>query len=106
MVEKSNIKKVNISAKVPPKAQAKKVEFSKSPERDSSPIRVKSSLKKSTPVVEEQKIDMKSCKRELDASDTAEYIQKMWKSWFVKGLKDFVRVPNTTPRTNPEYCND
>ena len=55
---------------------------------------------------EEQKINLNNCKKELDPSDTAEYIQKMWKSWFVKGLKDFVRVPNTTPRHNPDYCTD
>ena len=40
----------------------------------------------------------------LNPEFTADYVQQMWKKWFIKGMKDYVRVPNTTPRTDPEYC--
>ena len=37
---------------------------------------------------------------------TEKAIQEYWDQWFVKGLQDFVRVPNLTPMVDSEYLTN
>ena len=38
--------------------------------------------------------------------DTLKYIDELWDSWFVEGLRDFVRVPNLTPMVDKEFLSN
>ncbi len=43
----------------------------------------------------------------VDNKDTkAEYIDSQFDPFFVKGLQDFVRVPNLTPMVDPDYATN
>ena len=33
-------------------------------------------------------------------------MDEYYDSWFVKGLADFIRVPNLTPMVDPEYLTN
>ena len=37
---------------------------------------------------------------------TLNFIESHWESWFIKGLSDFVRIPNLTPMVDPEYLSN
>ncbi len=37
---------------------------------------------------------------------TNKYLDEHFDSWFVKGLGDFVKVPNLTPMVDPEYLTN
>lgn len=40
----------------------------------------------------------------VEAKDTlAEFIDSQFDSFFVKGLQEFVRIPNLTPMVDPNY---
>lgn len=34
------------------------------------------------------------------------FVEKHWEDWYVKGLADFIRVPNLTPMVDPEYLTN
>ena len=42
----------------------------------------------------------------LDATQTLKNIDQHWEDWYVKGLADFVRVPNLTPLVDPDYLTN
>ena len=42
----------------------------------------------------------------VDKNQTLANIEKYWDDWYVKGLAAFVRVPNLTPRVNPDFLRD
>ena len=33
-------------------------------------------------------------------------VEKYWDSWYVEGLKDFIREPNLTPMVDKEYLTN
>jgi acetylornithine deacetylase/succinyl-diaminopimelate desuccinylase-like protein len=39
----------------------------------------------------------------LNVDKTKSFVDKMWDSWYVAGLSDFIRVPNLTPMVDPEF---
>ena len=39
----------------------------------------------------------------MESEGLVSYIDKNFDSWFVKGLGDFVRVPNLTQMADPEF---
>lgn len=42
----------------------------------------------------------------MDKTKTRDYIQTQWDDWFVKGLADFIRIPNLTPMVDPDYLTN
>lgn len=42
----------------------------------------------------------------MNKEATQKFIEQNFDSWFVKGLSDFVRVPNLTPMVDTEYLNN
>jgi len=42
----------------------------------------------------------------LKTEATQAYIDSQWESWYVKGLSDFIRVPNLTPMVDPDYLTN
>ena len=42
----------------------------------------------------------------LDSEETLANIEEYWDNWYVKGLSDFIRVPNLTPMVDPEYLTN
>ena len=38
--------------------------------------------------------------------DMAGYIDTQFEPFFVKGLQDFVRIPNLTPMVDPDYATN
>ena len=42
----------------------------------------------------------------MNKDKTLETVNTHWDSWFVKGLGDFIRVPNLTPMVDPEYLTN
>ena len=72
----------------PSKVGEKKVEFS-------DPL----VLEKPSPIVVQE-----APKPELDPKKTMQFIEARWKKWFIKGLKDYVRVPVSTPKVDPDFC--
>lgn len=34
---------------------------------------------------------------------TLKFVEEHWDSWYVKGLSDFIRVPNLTPMVDPDF---
>jgi len=39
----------------------------------------------------------------MDKDKTLAYVNSKWEDWYVKGLSDFIRVPNLTPMVDPDY---
>ena len=39
----------------------------------------------------------------MDKDKTLQYIDSQWDSWFLKGLSEFIDIPNLTPNNDPEY---
>lgn len=72
----------------PKKGEGKKVEFS-------DPLVLEHKIE---PIIEEKP------KPELDSKKTMAFIESQWKKWFVKGMKDYVRVPVSTPKVDPDFC--
>ena len=48
----------------------------------------------------------KGAKHIVKKENTLKNIETYWDDWYVKGLGDFVRVPNLTPRVDEEYLNN
>ena len=44
--------------------------------------------------------------KSISKEDTCAFIHDHWDSWFVKGLSDFVTVPNLTLMVDPEYLTN
>ena len=42
----------------------------------------------------------------VSADATKENIEKYWDNWYVKGLSDFIRVPNLTPMVDKDYLTN
>ena len=42
----------------------------------------------------------------LNKNATLANIQKYWDSWFMKGLSDFIKVPNLTPAVDKDYLTN
>lgn len=42
----------------------------------------------------------------MKKEETLKYIESLWDSWYVKGLGDFVRVPNLTPMVDAEFLTN
>ena len=42
----------------------------------------------------------------LDREATKNNIETYWDKWYVKGLSDFIRVPNLTPMVDPDYMTN
>ena len=55
-------------------------------------------------VIEEVPEEKEKPKPEVCPEKTMQFIESQWKSWFIKGLKDYVRVPVSTPKVDPDYC--
>jgi hypothetical protein len=49
--------------------------------------------------------DKKSTKG-ICVKSTLANIEKFWDSWYVEGLKDFIREPNLTPMVDKEYLTN
>lgn len=45
-------------------------------------------------------------KKDISKAATDKYLDDHFDSWFVKGISDFVRVPNLTPMVDPEYLKN
>lgn len=48
---------------------------------------------------------------EANASDvnketTLKNIEEQWEGWYIKGLSDFIRVPNLTPMVDKEFLTN
>ena len=43
-------------------------------------------------------------KPDANPKRTLQFVEEHWKSWFIKGLKDYIRVENRTPKDDPDYC--
>ena len=50
--------------------------------------------------------DNQHIKPEADFKLTAKYVDSVWEDWFIKGLSEFVQVPNSTPLGDKEYYNN
>ena len=44
--------------------------------------------------------------RKISKESTSEFIHEHWDSWFIKGLSDFISVPNLTPMVDAEYLTN
>ena len=42
----------------------------------------------------------------LNADTTRAVVEEHWEPFFVKGLGDFIRVPNLTPMVDPDYLGN
>lgn len=42
----------------------------------------------------------------LNAEKTREIIDAHWDNWYVKGLCEFIEVPNLTPMVDPNYLTN
>lgn len=42
----------------------------------------------------------------MNKDKTLETVNANWDEWFIKGLADFIRVPNLTPMVDPEYLSN
>lgn len=42
----------------------------------------------------------------MESKDTAAVVDEHYDSWFVKGLGDFVRVPNLTMMSDKEFATN
>ena len=49
--------------------------------------------------------DKKSSKG-ICVKSTLANVEKYWDSWYVEGLKDFIREPNLTPMVDKEYLTN
>ena len=53
----------------------------------------------------------KARNEEANASDvnketTLKNIDEQWEGWYIKGLSDFIRVPNLTPMVDKEFLTN
>jgi acetylornithine deacetylase/succinyl-diaminopimelate desuccinylase-like protein len=39
----------------------------------------------------------------MDKDKTLAFVESKWDDWYVKGLSDFIRVPNLTPMVDPDF---
>lgn len=46
---------------------------------------------------------MVEAKGHADAKATQEFVQSLWEDWYVKGLSDFITVPNLSPMFDAEF---
>lgn len=44
--------------------------------------------------------------KHINKDSTISYIDSKFDSWFVKGLQDFVRIPNLTPMVDSNYLTN
>jgi hypothetical protein len=42
----------------------------------------------------------------MNKEKTLEYVESQWDNWFVKGLSDFIRIPNLSPEFDPQYLTN
>ena len=42
----------------------------------------------------------------LNKEQTLKNIEDRWDSWYVKGLGDFIKVPNLTPMVDPDFLTN
>jgi hypothetical protein len=42
----------------------------------------------------------------LSVEETHNNLNKYWEDWYVKGLSDFIEVPNLTPMVDPTYLTN
>ena len=42
----------------------------------------------------------------MNKEATEKFVDAHWNSWFVKGLEDFIRVPNLTPMVDKNYLTN
>lgn len=42
----------------------------------------------------------------VNSEKTKQFIDSKWDDWYVKGLSDFIRVPNLTPMVDAEYLTN
>jgi len=44
--------------------------------------------------------------KKIEKPATLAYVEGQWEDWYLKGLADFIRVPNLTPMVDPEYLTN
>ena len=42
----------------------------------------------------------------VNKETTTKFIEENWENWYIKGLSDFIRVPNLTPMVDPEFLTN
>ena len=42
----------------------------------------------------------------MDKNKTLNFVESKWNDWYVKGLSDFIRVPNLSPSYDPEFLTN
>ena len=58
-----------------------------------------------TPAVQYDEEQEQGVKNERVAK-TKDCVDSYWDSWFIKGISDFVRVPNLSPAFDSEYATN
>lgn len=44
--------------------------------------------------------------KKIEKAATLAYVEQQWEPWYIKGLADFIRVPNLTPMVDPDYLTN